>query len=551
MNISVQRNGLAYKLVVYALSFFLLLTLITAGAQYFMSESLEQRNREASILYTIENFSPLVADSLWNFEESSVAAQAAAMARNPYVSGVEIIDTTESVRLSAGELLVDRGTPDAPANAIERYDHIDPALGAVREYRFALVREVRGEQLLLGVGRLYSAERLVAEQLRPVVRVTLGIVVMSALIFALAVVIGIMHFIARPLGLLAKAVNAISPGYRGPAMTGEEVADLGRRRDELGTAFQALQEMQIGLAERDREILQHQSNLEEMVEERTRDLQQANDALAETIDKLKLAQDDLVEAEKMASLGGLVSGVAHEVNTPLGVSVTAASHLDDEVRTMRQAVASGALTKTQFDAFLGSAGESCDIILGNLRRAAQLISSFKQVAVDQSSEEQREILLRSYIEDVLRSLLPRLKHTAVTVEVTGDDTLQLLTYPGALAQIVTNLVMNAIIHGFAEGKESGRIVIDIELERDQSVSILFSDDGAGMKDSVRQRIFEPFFTTRRGQGGSGLGLNIVYNLVVQRLRGKIRCESAIGKGTQFHISLPQTPQAEEITMPTV
>lgn len=551
MNISVQRNGLAYKLVVYALSFFLLLTLITAGAQYFMSESLEQRNRDSSILYTIENFSPLVADSLWNFEESSVSAQAVAMARNPYVSGVEIFDTTESVQLSAGELLQERSRPSTPSNAIERYDHIDPILGAVREYRFTLVREVRGEQLLLGVGRLYSAESLVAEQLRPVVRVTLGIVVLSAFIFTLVVVWGILRFIARPLESLAKAVHTASPTYKGPRMTLEDEAALTQRRDELGMAFAALGAMREELAERDREILQHQSNLEEMVEERTRDLQQANDALAETIDKLKLAQDDLVEAEKMASLGGLVSGVAHEVNTPLGVSVTAASHLDDEVRTMRQSVASGALTKTQFDTFLGSAGESCDIILGNLRRAAQLISSFKQVAVDQSSEEQREILPRSYIEDVLRSLLPRLKHTAVTVEVTGDDTLQILTYPGALAQIVTNLVMNSIVHGFSEGKEAGHIVIDIELERDQSVSILFSDDGAGMEDGVRQRIFEPFFTTRRGQGGSGLGLNIVYNLVVQRLRGKIRCESTVGKGTQFHISLPQAPQAEEITIPAV
>ncbi|MFY0666122.1 MAG: hypothetical protein JXQ97_15970 [Natronospirillum sp.] len=550
MNISVQRNGLAYKLVVYALSFFLLLTLITAGAQYFMSESLEQRNRESSILYTIENFSPLIADSLWNFEESSVAAQALAIARNPYVSGIEIIDTTESVQLSAGTLLADRSMPEAPGSSIARYDHVDPVLGSVREYRFSVLREVRGEQLLLGIGRLYSAERLVAEQLRPVVRVTLGIVVLSALIFALAVVLGIMRFVARPLCSLVEAVQTVSPDYTGPRMDATEYNTLAKRRDELGFAFHALQDMQVGLEVRDREIQEHQSNLESMVEERTKDLQQANDALAETIDKLKLAQDDLVEAEKMASLGGLVSGVAHEVNTPLGVSVTAASHLDDEVRTLRQAVSGGALTKTQFDTFLASASESCDIILGNLRRAAELISCFKQVAVDQSSEERRDIYPRSYIEDVLRSLLPRIKHTAVSVEVTGDETLQMLTYPGALAQIVTNLVMNAIIHGFDNGKNEGHIVIDIEVEG-EGVNILFSDDGAGMEKAVRQRVFEPFFTTRRGQGGSGLGLNIVYNLVVQRLRGKIRCESAVGKGTQFHISLPQALQADEITLPNV
>ena len=184
------------------------------------------------------------------------------------------------------------------------------------------------------------------------------------------------------------------------------------------------------------------------------------------------------------------------------------------------------------------------LLLSNLDRAASLIRSFKQVAVDQCSQEMRTFKVSEYLKEILSSLHPKLKKTKIKVEieVTGEE-LEVQTYPGALAQIVTNLVLNAIIHAFDNGQKSGLIVFDIEFYKDE-VLLKIIDDGAGMDESVRDKIFDPFFTTKRGTGGSGLGLNIVYNLVVHQLLGCIDCQSEKGKGSTFTLRFPQKIETE-------
>jgi len=279
--------------------------------------------------------------------------------------------------------------------------------------------------------------------------------------------------------------------------------------------------------------------LESRVEQRTADLSEANMKLRGTLDILTLAQRQLIETEKLASLGGMVAGIAHEINTPLGISVTAASHLQDEARRMSRLIAQGELTHGALERFDHVARESTDIVLRNLQRADALIKSFKQVAVDQSSEDRRMVDLGKSLGEIITTLGPSLKSSGCRIELDCPQLIILETAPGALYQIVTNLVMNSLTHGFEAGIPGS---IRVEVRRDDAVvRIDYRDNGRGMNEAVRKRIFEPFFTTRRGQGGSGLGMHIVYNLVTQALQGTIECVSTPGEGVVFHIVLPVAP----------
>lgn len=277
--------------------------------------------------------------------------------------------------------------------------------------------------------------------------------------------------------------------------------------------------------------------LESRVTARTRELSAANESLQHAMSELTRAQDQLVEQEKMAALGGLVAGVAHEINTPLGISVTTASHLELMVKGLQERLEAGHLARPELNNFVQLAGEAAEMILRNLRRADTLVRSFKQVAVDQSLEEMRTIDLGEYLGEVLISLRPALRKAGVQVDMQIPEGIMLATYPGAIYRVFANLVQNALIHGFATSIEGARIDIRAEEQGDR-LKITFRDNGAGMSEEVRRRIFEPFFTTRRGSGGSGLGMHIVFNTVTRMLEGHIHCESRPGEGVEFVLDLP-------------
>ena len=257
------------------------------------------------------------------------------------------------------------------------------------------------------------------------------------------------------------------------------------------------------------------------------------------ISERRATQAELMRSEKMAALGRLVAGVAHEINTPVGLGVSVASHLDQCTRKLLKNYQNGDVTQEDFEDFLEVAQESSASLLANLRRAASLVSSFKLVAVDQSSERQRSFNLRAYIDEILTSLRPRLKKYRHTITVNCSDTLVLSSDPGAISQILTNLVENSLVHAFDGGIE-GQITIDA-CEEGAVLVVIYADNGRGMAVDHLEKIFEPFFTTRMGQGGSGLGMHVVYNLVRETLGGHIRCTSAPGHGMTVTIRLPVRP----------
>jgi signal transduction histidine kinase len=269
--------------------------------------------------------------------------------------------------------------------------------------------------------------------------------------------------------------------------------------------------------------------------------------LARTLDELRQTQKQLVESEKMAALGGLVSGVAHEINTPVGIGITAASGIADRTEALHELYSAGRMKRSDLEKYMQFARESSALMLSNLERTGNLIQSFKQVSVDQTSDQHRTFKLAAYLHDIMRSLEPRLKPARVEVAIECDPELSVDGYPGVLAQIVTNLALNAVVHAF-KGSDGGRIALTARVS-DGALVLQVADNGSGMTDEVRTRIFDPFFTTSR-QAGTGLGLHIVYNLVTQRLRGQIQCESSAGAGTTFTITLPITGAAHEFGTPS-
>ncbi|MBN1700095.1 MAG: substrate-binding domain-containing protein [Spirochaetales bacterium] len=276
--------------------------------------------------------------------------------------------------------------------------------------------------------------------------------------------------------------------------------------------------------------------LEKRVQERTSELEKANFQLQDTLKRLKTAQSKLVQSEKMAALGGLVAGIAHEINTPIGIGVTAASHLDKITKELSTLYQNQKLKRSDLEHYFTTSTEASSLILSNMKRAYDLIRSFKKIAVDQSSEEKRRFNVREYCEEVILSLKPKLKKTEHTISLQIDKNLEIYSYPGAFSQILTNFILNSLIHGFF-GKDKGKIIVKASLFKEMFFFRYF-DNGKGIPRSVQKKIFDPFFTTSRAQGGTGLGLHLVYNIVTQTLRGTIRCKSYPSYGALFIISIP-------------
>lgn len=275
----------------------------------------------------------------------------------------------------------------------------------------------------------------------------------------------------------------------------------------------------------DRDLRQAKANLE-----------QQNNALNDALLALKEAQSELVRQEKLASLGSLVAGVAHEINTPLGICVTATSHLIEEVRLTRKDILADQFDTSQREQFLDVLDQSLRILNTNTKRAASLVKSFKQVAVDQTSNDRRKFQLLPYLNETLVSLQPKLKGRQISIQIDCPESLVIDNYPGAISQILTNFVMNSLHHGF-ENLSQGEIQINFEVDGDY-LKFLYADNGNGMNEEALGKLFDPFYTTKRGQGGSGLGTHIIYNLVTGLLGGTIKASSIQGQGLQYALRFP-------------
>jgi len=350
----------------------------------------------------------------------------------------------------------------------------------------------------------------VSHKVLSIAMILLGLILCAGVVVALS--------IRLPLQQIMAAMQAITSGNYDVQVQGANA------RDEVGAMARAV------------EVFRENAIAKRHTEDELRaSKERAEGALLE----LNAAQQNLIDAERLAALGGLVAGVTHEVNNPIGISLTVASSLSRRAEIFEQELRSDApLRRSQLEEFVRASRDAADQLVANLHRAGELIQSFKQVAVDRSQAERRHFGLGEATEQIISSLRPVLKRAPIALSVDMPQGLTIDGYPGALGQILTNLFLNAVNHGFAEGR-SGSISISAKALDHDEVEIIFADNGAGMTADVQRHAFDPFFTTRRNQGGTGLGLHIVQNLVTQQLGGRITMDSRSGQGTIFRIIIPR------------
>lgn len=379
-----------------------------------------------------------------------------------------------------------------------------------------------------------------------------GIIILSGLfrnmILVLILLVFFHFYLTKPFLKLEQDLEGIAPQnpskHRIAIPKGHENDEFGVLVHKTNTLLQTIEENlehridKAKEAERYKIEIAEQKKREQEQKEYQKRLEASNQELQETLKTLQETQQQLIQSEKMAALGELVAGVAHEINTPVGVALTAASHLGEKTdEFIREQDSGEALPPPQiFKNYLTLTARIAKMISSNMTHAADLVNSFKQIAVDQSIEEKRKFFVREYLHEILSNLSYSFKKTKHSITITPGPTIELNSFPGGFSQVITNLLMNSLKHAFDKGEE-GKIELDLKADNDR-FHLTYSDNGKGIQKEHIDKIFDPFFTTKRSSGGTGLGLHLVYNIVHQTLGGTIRCESEVGKGTKFYIQLP-------------
>ncbi|MDI4631948.1 HAMP domain-containing histidine kinase [Pelomonas sp. V22] len=355
----------------------------------------------------------------------------------------------------------------------------------------------------------------------------------TLIICALATLVALRTRVLQPMSRLSAAAEELAAGHL------EKPLEVAGGDDEIARVGTAMERMRQALLAAFESLRMHNNTLEDQVSQRTNELTRANNELTTTLRNLQTAQRELVEAEKLASLGRLVAGVAHELNTPLGNALTVVSALEDRYNQLDQMMSSQTpIRRSLLEELVKDTRRGQDILQRNVQKAADLVRDFKQVAINQTNDARGEFDLTRVVESQLVMVEPSFKRTRYEIVTELQPGLLLDSYPGALGQVLTNLLMNALLHGF-DGLEQGKVRISSRRISDDEVEVSVEDDGRGMDESVRRQIFDPFFTTKLGTGGSGLGMHIVHNIVTNVLGGSIEVISAPGKGCHMLVRIPR------------
>jgi signal transduction histidine kinase len=347
------------------------------------------------------------------------------------------------------------------------------------------------------------------------------LVALVALVFLTAMVVSaivVSQSIRGPLQRLMAAMSDITYGRYERPVHGTAA------RDEIGDMARAVEGF------RDNAIAKRKAEEE---------LRAAKDRAEHALAELRDTQQDLIEAEKLAALGGLVAGIAHEVNNPVGISLTVASSFARRCEAFAAELKQPPLRRSRLDEFVSACHAAAGQLVANLQRAGELIQSFKQVAVDRSHTDRRQFDLAEATDQIIASLRPALKTTPISLRVDIPPGIAMDSYPGSYGQVLTNLFLNAVIHAFPDGR-AGTLSFSARTTGANDVEIAVADDGIGMDEATKAHAFDPFFTTRRNRGGTGLGLHIIHSLVTQSLGGRIAMETSLSRGTVFRIVIPRT-----------
>ena len=568
------KTGLSRKLLTRVLSVYFILTLIVTVGQIF-TEYLSTKDHVEDELQTLKNtFSTSLTRALWELNSEQASSIAEGLLELPIVEGVQVRDEN-------GNQIADYGLSiQRPRSPIEE-ELIEDHPGGIFSYSFPLIFKFSGRESTVGDVTLYSSFDTILGRIEIGIFFLIGNALIKTTFLVFLFMTAFRTMLSEPLAEIIHQMEGFDPLHPDESKLSVKISDdnellqlkesynnviddlivsngkltnaqsqlshANKKLDdqnlileqEVAKKTSSLSQIMLSLEQQKDELIANQRELRQENENRQYiedELRKKNSELANSMGNLQLAKDQLVESERMASLGGLVAGITHDVNTPLGVGVTAASFLQERLNNLKTSFEEKSLTTKNMENFINEAEQTANLLLTNLNRASELIASFKQVAVDQTSETEREINLNDYIRDIIKSLKPSFKHNNHEIVVNCPEDLYIRCAPGAIAQIVTNMIVNSLVHGF-EDTNDGKITLDVSTDNN-TIEMRYRDNGKGLSNDDLDKLFDAFFTTKRGEGGSGLGTHIMYNLVTQSLSGHIEAQSKPGDGLQYTIRFP-------------
>ena len=574
-------TSISKKLLTRVLSVYFILTfVVTCG--HIVEDYFNAKSHIQSELLTIEKtFSGSLTRAVWELNTQQAKVIAEGLVSIPMIKGISVQDENGQTIAQMGEVASDDLLFEQNEGSSQT-QNINSLSKGVFGHNFPLIFEFSGRATKVGTVTLLSNREVIFNRIEVGIYFLIGNAILKTAFLVFLFLMAFTQLLTKPLNELTEQINQFDiddPESSKLHSVNYEKNELSILEDAYNNLVDQLVKNREELAEAQKEVLAANSKLDEQnllleqevarktsnlstamleMEMQQRDLKKQQEKLKEenerrrttektlmgtnkelkkSISELNKAEERLLEAEKMAALGGLAAEVSHEINTPIGVGVTSTSYLSDLVHELETTFNDQKLTKKSIEDFIENAGQSISLLRTNLDRAVEMVSSFKQVAVDQTSDKVRDINLAKYVNEIIQSLHPKIKKTAHKVALNCEDDLNITCHAGAIAQIITNLVVNSLIHGF-EGIESGTISIDAIRLPENKVQLIYKDNGIGLSSENMAQLFDPFYTSKENQGGSGLGTHIVFNLVSETLHGEIEADSELGMGLSYKITFP-------------
>ena len=575
-------KSISRKLLTKVLSFYFILTVSVTGIQ-IVAEYFNTKNHINSELLTLEK---TIRDGLtravWELNMQQTVDITEGLAAIPMIKSITVTDEDNNIITHIGEVISpEKLQLDSDNNSNAEAQKVSSLTEGLFGHSFPLVFEYAGRTTIVGGVTLLSSNSVIFSRIEVGIYFLIGNAIVKTAFLVFLFTLAFNKLLTAPLQELTDQINQVDlddpEAYKlhptnddknellilGDAYNHliDELIDfkdkLAASQLETNTAKEQLNEQNLQLEHevarkasslsstmlkmeiQQKELLKQQKTLQEENTRRSRTEQiliTTNKDLKSSIIELNKAKERLLDAEKMASLGMLGAEVSHEVNTPIGIGITSASYLSDLLISLKKHINHQKLSKSDIEFFIENAIRSTELLTINLNRASDLITSFKHVAVDQASNRIRIINISKYLDEIIQSLHPKLKKTNHCIKVNCDEGIEISSHPGAIAQIVINLIINSIVHGFEEINQ-GEITINISLHQ-QNLHLDYKDNGHGLSHEGLEKLFDPFYTTKGDQGGTGLGTHIIHQLVVDSLNGSIEIKNNDDHGLSYHIEFP-------------
>jgi signal transduction histidine kinase len=581
-------TSISRKLLTRVLSVYFVLTICVTGVQIVVEYFYTKSNINSELLTLQKTIRGSLTRAVWELNTQQAIAISEGLIAIPLIKGITVTDEANNIITQLGEVLSapkqdsqENLTQLTGLSALSGHQSISSLSDGLFGHSFPLIFEFQDRTTTVGTVTLLSSNDVIFSRIDVGIYFLIGNAMVKTAFLVFLFLLAFTKLLTEPLQELIdqmKQLDLNDPEASKFHILNAEKNELSILEDAYNNLIDELVEFQekLSLSQREtslandkldeqnfaleqevakktstlsstllrmevqqREMLTQQKQLTEENNRRRKTettLMNTNKDLKSSIHELSKAQDRLLEAEKMSSLGQLSAEVSHEINTPIGISITSTSYLSDIINKLNQDINDKKLSKRTIDLFIANAKQSVALLSNNLQRSAELITSFKQVAVDQTNDKVRIICVAKYLDEIIQSIHPKLKKTTHRIKVNCDPHIEIYTHPGAIAQIIINLLINSIIHGFNDINR-GEMTIDISLENHQLI-IDYRDNGIGLKPDELAQLFNAFYTTKGDKGGTGLGTHIIKNLVEDTLNGSIYAKSEIGQGLSYQITIP-------------